>query len=250
MAEVKLRALGLREVNFGDYDRYLTALTKDGRKIEIFCKGVRRDKCEKPAARQLCWSEFILSERGGRHSLRDADLVHSFFGLTRDIEKYALACYLSELAAGLTDSDTDAPIICQMLLHALYSLETGKREAPLVKAAFEWRLMVESGYAPDFSVCGVCGQKIERPPVYFSIPAGQAAHVRCAERVGGWIRMPDAALKAVYHAGTSEPSKAYAFSLTGPARECFCDLAEKYVQYHLDRGFDSLDFYKSVLAPI
>ena len=25
MAEVKLRALGLREVDFGDYDRYLTA---------------------------------------------------------------------------------------------------------------------------------------------------------------------------------------------------------------------------------
>ena len=29
MAEVKLRALGLREVDFGDFDRYLTALTED-----------------------------------------------------------------------------------------------------------------------------------------------------------------------------------------------------------------------------
>ena len=38
MAEVKLRALGLREVDFGDYDRYLTALTADGRRIEILCK--------------------------------------------------------------------------------------------------------------------------------------------------------------------------------------------------------------------
>ena len=35
MAEVKLRALGLREVDFGDFDRYLTALTEDGRRIEI-----------------------------------------------------------------------------------------------------------------------------------------------------------------------------------------------------------------------
>ena len=38
MAEVKLRALGLREVDFGDFDRYLTALTEDGRRIEILCK--------------------------------------------------------------------------------------------------------------------------------------------------------------------------------------------------------------------
>ena len=42
MAEVKLRALGLREVDFGDFDRYLTALTEDGRRIEILCKNARR----------------------------------------------------------------------------------------------------------------------------------------------------------------------------------------------------------------
>ena len=36
MAEVKLRALGLREVDFGDFDRYLTALTEDGRSLFDF----------------------------------------------------------------------------------------------------------------------------------------------------------------------------------------------------------------------
>lgn len=72
MAEVKLRALGLREVDFGDFDRYLTALTEDGRRIEILCKNARRGKKQNPAARQLCYSEFILSDRGGRYTLRDA----------------------------------------------------------------------------------------------------------------------------------------------------------------------------------
>ena len=53
MAEVKLRALGLREVDFGDFDRYLTALTEDGRRIEILCKNARRGKKQNPAARHL-----------------------------------------------------------------------------------------------------------------------------------------------------------------------------------------------------
>ena len=91
MAEVKLRALGLREVDFGDYDRYLTALTADGRRIEILCKNARRGKKQNPAARQFCYSEFILYERGGKYTLREAGLVHSFFPLTQDIERYALA---------------------------------------------------------------------------------------------------------------------------------------------------------------
>ena len=87
MAEVKLRALGLREVDFGDFDRYLTVLTEDGRKVEILCKNARRGKKQNPAARQFCYSEFVLSERRGRYTLREADFVHSFFPLSQDIER-------------------------------------------------------------------------------------------------------------------------------------------------------------------
>lgn len=163
MAEVKLRALGLREVDFGDFDRYLTALTEDGRRIEILCKNARRGKKQNPAARQLCYSEFILSDRGGRYTLRDADLVHSFFALAGDIEKYALSCYLNELTTALTVPDFDNPALCRLLLYALYALEGGKRDPELVKAAFEWRIMAESGYAPDLTSCGVCGEVIENP---------------------------------------------------------------------------------------
>ena len=88
MAEVKLRALVLREVDFGDWDRYLTVLAEDGRRVEILCKNARRGKKTNPAARQLCFSEFILAERGEKYALREADLVHSFFGLAEDIERH------------------------------------------------------------------------------------------------------------------------------------------------------------------
>lgn len=178
MAEVKLRALGLREVDFGDFDRYLTALTEDGRRIEILCKNARRGKKQNPAARQLCYSEFILSDRGGRYTLRDADLVHSFFALAGDIEKYALSCYLNELTTALTVPDFDNPALCRLLLYALYALEGGKRDPALVKAAFEWRIMAESGYAPDLTSCGVCGEVIENTPVCFSVRAGTAVRYR------------------------------------------------------------------------
>ena len=249
MAEVKLRALGLREVDFGDFDRYLTALTEDGRKIEILCKNARRGKKQNPAARQFCYSAFILSERGGRYTLRDADLVHSFFSLAGDIERYALACYLAEVAAALTTPEEDSPAICRLLLHALYALEGGKRDPSLVKAAFEWRVMAESGYAPDLSDCGVCGNAIEQPPVYFSVRAGTAADEKCAWRVGGSTQLADSTLRALVYVLTGEVGRVYAFALSGPAREQFCRMAEDYVQYHLGRGFDSLKFYHSVLLP-
>ena len=58
---------------------------------------------------QFCYSAFILSERGGRYALRDADLVHSLFPLAQDIERYALACYLAEAASALASPEEDSP---------------------------------------------------------------------------------------------------------------------------------------------
>ena len=249
MAEVKLRALGLREVDFGDFDRYLTALTEDGRRIEILCKNARRGKKQNPAARQLCYSEFILSDRGGRYTLRDADLVHSFFALAGDIEKYALSCYLNELTTALTVPDFDNPALCRLLLYALYALEGGKRAPELVKAAFEWRIMAESGYAPDLTSCGVCGEVIENPPVCFSVRAGGIAHESCARRVGGCMPLDGSALRAVVHVLSAEPKRLAAFALTGAAAGQLAALAEQYVRFHLGRGFSSLDFYKSLAGP-
>ena len=36
----------------------------------------------------------------------------------------------------------------------------------------------------------------------------------------------------------------------GPAREQFCNMAEEYVKHHLGRGFESLQFYRSLQMPM
>lgn len=250
MAEVKLRALVLREVDFGDWDRYLTVLAEDGRRVEILCKNARRGKKTNPAARQLCFSEFILAERGEKYALREADLVHSFFVLAEDIERYALACYLCELTSALSDPGLENPALCRLLLTALLALERKKRDPALVKAAFELRVMAESGYAPDLTSCGVCGEAVSAGPVWFSVPAGGIVHESCARRVGGCMPLDGSALRAVVHVLSAEPNKVYAFALSGPAGEQFCGMAEEYVKYHLGRGFESLQFYRSLQAPM
>ena len=172
MAEVKLRALVLREVDFGDWDRYLTVLAEDGRRVEILCKNERRGKKTNPAARQLCFSEFILAERGEKYALREADLVHSFFVCQTPRALRAGSLLVLNSISALSDPGLESPALCRLLLTALLALERKKREPALVKAAFELRVMAESGYAPDLTSCGVCGEVIENPPVCFSVRAG------------------------------------------------------------------------------
>ena len=132
MAEVKLRALGLREVDFGDFDRYLTALTEDGRRIEILWNA-RRGKSKIRRHGSCARSSFCRTAAAGTPCGRRPGTF--VFALAGDIEKYALSCYLNELTTALTVPDFDNPALCRLLLYALYALEGGKRDPELVKAA-------------------------------------------------------------------------------------------------------------------
>ena len=246
MAEIRLRGLVLRETDFGDCDRYLSLLTEDGRRTEILHRNAKRSRKHAASAQQFCFSEFIVSERGGRYSFRDASLIHSFFPLSQDIERYALACYLAELTGALADEQTDCPALCSVLLTALSALEKKKRDPALVKAALEWRVMAEGGYAPDLAECSVCGEPLVRPPIFFSVEAGGAADEKCARRVGGFTPLDNSAAAALRHALTADPRRLFAFTLTGPAKEQFTTLAERFAAYHLGRGFASLKLYDSL----
>ena len=246
MAEVKLRALVLREVDFGDWDRYLTVLAEDGRRVEILCKNARRGKKTNPAARQLCFSEFILAERGEKYALREADLVHSFFVLAEDIERYALACYLCELTSALSDPGLESPALCRLLLTALLALERKKRDPALVKAAFELKLLALSGYEPLLDGCAVCGTHNPKEPV-FDAQQGVLLCRECAGHGGGGLLPLDAgSFAAMRHVLFSESKRMLSFSLSGETEKRFAAACEVFAQVQLDRRFKTLDFYKSM----
>ena len=52
-----------------------------------------------------------------------------------------------------------------------------------------------------------------------------------------------AACRYILHA---RPERMFAFSLEESERETFEKVCEAYLLHHLERGFDSLDFYKSL----
>jgi len=269
LADIKLRALGLREVRFSDSQYYLTALAEDGRKIEIRCRDARKRGGASGSsgqagqlvsvARPFEYIACVLAERGGKYTLREADRVHSFFPLSQDIMSYALACYLAELVSSVSQADESNPALCRLLLGALYALETHKQEASLVKAAFEWRVIAESGYAPNLNTCGICRQAVAGSatapvapvaPPFFSVAAATVAHAPCVQRVGGpWTRLANGTYQAIRSVLSRPPDHVYSFGLTGTARTQFCTLAEQYVLYRLEHSFDSLAFYHSLLQP-
>ncbi len=249
MEHLTLKGLVIRENDFGDQDRYITVLTEAGRCIEVLCKGVRRRGGRMVhAVRLFCFSELTLyARRSGKFTLTQADLIASFWGVTTSMENYALCCYLAELAGHMTDTEVDSPAVTRLLLYALRAIADQQRDRLTVKAAFELRLMAESGYTPDLSACSVCS--IQAPePLWFSPLDGVCRCGACTARLGtsGYACLSPATLAAFSHILTQEIPRVYAFSLSGAARIQLAEVCEAYALCHAERGFDSLTFYHSL----
>lgn len=249
MQHQTVKGLVIRETDFGDADRFITVLTERGARIEVLCRGVRRrNGRQMGAVRLFCLSELTVYQgRGGKYTLNDASLIQSFWGVTADMETYALCCYLAELAGAMSEEQAESPAITRLLLYALRAVADQKRPLALVKAAFELRLMAESGFAPALAVCGACQNPI-KGEAYFSVREGVMLDAGCRARLGGGdaVLLPDGTYAAMAHILTCAVPRVFAFALGGASAACLCEIGEKYCLHYAERGFGSLDFYHSL----
>ena len=238
----------LRETETKEADKILTVLTKSEGKLTVIARGARRKNSRTAAAAELlAYSEMTLFQRGKWSILDEASTIELFSGVRQDIELLALGSYFAELSELLSQEDVPTPELLSLLLNALYALGTLRRDPEQVKAAFELRILTLSGFAPLLGRCAVCGAAEPEAPM-LDVVQGVLHCGKCAlpEREGLSMPLCAASLQAMRHAVHCPPKKLYAFSLSPGALRRMGDAAEAFAAAQLERGFRTLDFYKSL----
>ncbi|MCD8355370.1 MAG: DNA repair protein RecO [Clostridia bacterium] len=243
---VTVKGLVIRETDFGDSDRYITVLTAELGKIEVLCRGIRRKKGRLANAVALfCYSEFTLFS-GRRYTLNDAEIETQFWGITGNIEHYALCCYFAELVNLATEEEQKVDDLLPMFLRALYALDRQKRQIQVVKAAFELRLAAALGYLPELHSCAVCGET-ECDTWSFLLENGALVCQGCRKRVGGtYFDVPQGVLDAMRYILSCPGKKLFAFAVNTQTAQQLGAVCERYLLYHLDIHCKTLDFYHSL----
>ncbi len=144
----------------------------------------------------------------------------------------------------LSQEDMPSPELLSLTLNALYALSRRRGEPCLVKAAFELRAACLSGYTPELSGCAVCGAPA---PERFDVRGGILCCASCSAGEGLRLPLSAGALAAMRYIVSCDPKRVFSFRLEGRAVKELCDIAETYLQTQLERGFYTLDFYKSLL---
>lgn len=261
METLKVNGLIIREVSVGDSDKLITVLTETMGKITVSCKGVRSIKSKRIAASQLfSYGELLLSVRGSRYYLSDAYVENSFFELGTSLEKLSLAQYFCQVVSCVTVENEDQRDILSLILNSLYVLCHQNKNTDLVKAVFEMRLCALIGFCPDLSACQTCTSELSEggeKSAFLDIGGGCLICSDCVlteeqstKQKSAYLPLSAHILSALRFIVSAPAKKIFSFSFShdeGSIKE-LSDITEKYLRYHLDRGFETLDFYHSIIG--
>lgn len=238
----------LREVNYKESDKILTVLTREGGKRTVKAQGCRRKgSCLAASAQLLVWSDMTLFEYKDYYTLNEAESQEQFWGVKGDIEKLALGSYFAELCETVAEEGRSDEPLLSLVLNSLYALDKLQKPQALVKAAFELKLMCVTGYEPMLDACAACG--VEYPEeARFHLSEGVLHCAACRGEVGDGISMPitPAALAAMRHVAYGDPKRLFSFPIDREGLGRMGDVTEAYLLTQLERGFRTLDFYKSL----
>ena len=257
--------LVIREVNVGENDKMLTILTPERGRIGVMAKGSRSLKSQVLSTAQLyTYGNYEIYEKNEYKWLKTGSVIEGFFGLRNDIETISLAAYLADIACDLSGEDMPAVEMLRMTLNAFYALSNGLKSQELIKAVYELRAAGFSGFMPDLSKCKYC-KTDSGDRFYLDVMNGAIICSNCILRKSSRERinqaqmsgeersillpMSPSVLTAVRFALSALPERMFSFNIDGADEMAmFSKVAEEYLLNHIERGFASLDFYKSLKA--
>lgn len=241
-----IQAIVLRVTDYNDRDALLTVLTRNYGKLTIKARGLRRKNSPLVAPCQLLsFGEFTLFEYKGQYTINEAHALELFQGLRRDIGKLSLGTYFAQASEVLSQEDMPNPELLSLVLNCLYALDKLGKEELLVKSVFELRSASIAGYTPDLFGCHVCGSQA---PTLFDISGGALLCEKCRGTTTG-IRLPvsPAVLEAMRYITYCDAKKLFSFEIGTESLQQLSGITEAYLTTQLERGFSTLDFYKSLL---
>lgn len=240
------RGLVLRVADYNDRDALLTLLTPEHGRITVKARGLRRKNSPLTAPCQLLsFGEFTLFEYRDSYTINEAHSIELFQGLRKDIAKLSLGTYFAQVAELLSMEDTPNPELLSLTLNCLFALSGLSARENQVKAVFELRCACISGYSPDLFACHVCGNQ---NPDRFDVSNGMLSCAGCKQQAHSGIRMPltPTVLDAMRYIVSCEPKRLLSFDISDESLKQLSHITELYLTTQLERGFSTLDFYKSL----
>jgi DNA repair protein RecO (recombination protein O) len=240
MVLVTTEAVVLHAFDYLETSRIVRLATREAGVQSVIARGARRSARRFGAALDLFASGMAeIHTRPGRdlHQLTAFDVTRARNSLGEDLDRFASASMLAELALRVATADErDAGGAFAVLQAAFDGLGARTRSAARVAAlGSAWSLVAALGFAPTLDLCSRCHQPVmPSEPALFSHADGGIVCPACAPAVGGGRLLPSDARTALrsWTAGMdAEPGGTR-------AQRAHVRLLREFLAHHLTDGSD------------
>lgn len=239
------KGLVIGERIVGENGKFLDILTDELGLIEVAQKGVKSIKNENRASLQMFTYSNLCVEKSKKHYVvKSSELIESFYGMREDLLGLALASYISQVTTyTIGQHSTDSVAILKLILNIFYYISNHQRCISQLKSIFELRFISKMGFAPNLLVCGRCELSLTEN-LYFSIRHNSMICQNCASMED--LQISKAVFKSMQHIVFSDYSRLFNFKLSDTSLRQLGRLTESILLSTLNRGFSSLDYFKSI----
>lgn len=251
LVTVKGIVVGRREV--GESGCFLDVFTDRAGLIEVMAHGAKKIGGSNLAASSMfAYAEFCLSKKGTRYTINSTRPIYTFHDISKSIEAFSLAAYFADIIKYCSTSEEDHSELLRFVCMAFYQLEKGKRPINFIKAVFEFRFITHIGFMPDLRACQECACYLD-DTMYFLPSEGMIFCSNCYTKLA-FTRNKDAyeldptLLHIMRYVAYSDTEKMFKFRISEKYEQRFGEITEAYIEAQLETSFNTLKYYKDVLA--
>ncbi len=244
METFTVEAIVLRTDDFGDANRVVTLFSKEHGKLEANAYGCRRSRSPLSGALQMFNHVSATLTRGTKvDTIREADIIHFYDALTKDLERLAYASLFFEIVNRMTLPRQRELETFRLLRRSLPVLSVrNPKVAALIGAC---QFMETSGVQLNFSRCVHCGAELDGDAA-ISLFDGGAVCMNCIDAAQDVRPYPEAlrrTFETMLGFDWREETK-----LTFNTRQLHAaeDFFIEYVQAVLGTGLKSVQFIREI----
>ncbi len=242
----RTEAIVLRGQDFGEADKLLTLYTPMLGKIRVLAKGVRKLKSRKGGHLELfTHSNLLLAKGKSLDIVTQAETIHPFLGMRRELRRTSYAYYAAELLDRFTEERVENRPLFELFLNALSWLADAE-DPELALRYFELHMLSYVGYRPQLFECVRCACDIESAIRYFSPEDGGVLCSRCGEGESGCHRLSAQVLATARYLQTEDYELCRRLRIYPPAHQELETLMRRYIVYLLERRLKSVDFMEAL----
>lgn len=245
---VKVEAIVLRTVDYGESDRIVTFLTRERGKVGAFARGARASRRRFAGLLEpfTLLAAELTDRRGDLLGLESASALRAHGGIRADLARIAVAGYAAELTGELVRDAEPHPELFALLAELLASLDAAPAR-PAALRAFELGALAATGFMPRLDACARCGGALSDRTLRFDPAQGGVLCVACEPAGGGGLPpLSPATLAALRRLQEGGLPAAAAEPLAPPAGREAREALTRFVEHLLGRRLASRKFLDEV----